>query len=97
MGGWEPQWVVGKPNRWLGTKKFPTFIGYAVTRLRICYCMFNYTQLLLRYIDFFGSFCKWLVVKVFEKAEIQCTFAEITNWLYNRLFLDTFSALLFEL
>ena len=30
MGGWELKWVVG----WLGTKKFPIYIGYAVTRLR---------------------------------------------------------------
>ena len=40
MGGWELKWVVG----WLGTKKFLIYIGYAVTRLRICYCMFNYTR-----------------------------------------------------
>ena len=26
IGGWEPQWG-------LGTKKFPTFIGYAVTHM----------------------------------------------------------------
>ena len=42
---------LGTPDGWLGTLKFPTFIcyavtplrGYAVTRLRICYCMLNYT------------------------------------------------------
>ena len=34
MGGWEPQWMLGTPNGWLGTKKFPTFLCYAVTPLR---------------------------------------------------------------
>ena len=34
MGGWELQWVDGNSNGWLGTKKFPIFIGYVVTQLR---------------------------------------------------------------
>ena len=37
------RWL-GTPYRWLGTLKFPSFVGYPVTPLSVCYCMFNYAD-----------------------------------------------------
>ena len=45
LGGWEPPQVVGnlKVPHLFG---FTRLRGYEVTRLRVCYCRFNYTHII---------------------------------------------------